>query len=238
MLGSFLCNKSDCGSQFQCRNWSQKSIVMNFGKKTQYKKIGILLLTFTAMMACDNDENEITGTELNADNLSVEDKNALLFMLEEEKLARDTYDYLNGLYRINQFANIKLSEQSHVNDVVRLLDQYEIEYTLLPYGDFVNEEMQKLYDQFVEKGQIDAVNALEVGATIEDLDIVDLVEFIDAATNPSVIGVFESLQCGSRNHLRSFVRALENLAETYSPQFLTTEAYNAIVDSINERCGP
>ena len=211
---------------------------MNFRKKTQYKKIGVLLLTFTALMACDNDENEMIGTGLNAENLSVEDKNALLFMLEEEKLARDTYDYLDGLYGLNQFANIKVSEQSHVNAIVGLLDQYEIEYTLLPYGEFVNEEMQKLYDQFVEKGQIDAVNALEVGATIEDLDIVDLVEFIDAATNPSVIGVFESLQCGSRNHLRSFVRALENLAETYSPQFLTTEAYNAIVDSINERCGP
>lgn len=211
---------------------------MKFKRKTAFKNLGLALLALVALAACDSDETEIAGTELNVADLTMEDENALLFMLEEEKLARDTYDFLDGLYGINQFANIKLSEQSHVDAVVKLLDQYEIEYTLLPYGEFANEEMQKLYDQFVEKGQIDASNALEVGATIEDLDIVDLVEFIDAATNPSVISVFESLQCGSRNHLRSFVRAIENSGETYAPQFLTIEAYNAIVDSTNERCGP
>ncbi|MGB5436623.1 MAG: DUF2202 domain-containing protein [Maribacter sp.] len=211
---------------------------MKFKSKTQFKSIGLALLALVALAACDNDETEITGTELNVTDLTLQDENALLFMLEEEKLARDTYDFLDGLYGINQFANIKVSEQSHVDAVAKLLDQYQIEYTLLPYGEFANEEMQKLYDQFMEKGQIDASNALEVGATIEDLDIVDLVAFIDAATNPSVIGVFESLQCGSRNHLRSFVRAIENSGETYAPQFLTIEEYNTIVDSTNERCGP
>lgn len=211
---------------------------MKFRRITQFKNIILALLVLATLGACDNDETPITGTELYVTDLTLEDENALLFMLEEEKLARDTYDFLDGLYGINQFANIKVSEQSHVNAVVELLDQYQIDYTILPYGEFANEEMQKLYDQFVEKGQIDAGNALEVGATIEDLDIVDLGIFINATANPSMINVFESLQCGSRNHLRSFVRAIENSGETYVPQFLTIEAYNAIVDSTNERCGP
>ncbi|MGB5436624.1 MAG: DUF2202 domain-containing protein [Maribacter sp.] len=169
---------------------------------------------------------------------SEEDINALLFMLEEEKLARDTYMYLDELWGINQFANIKLSEQTHMNAVANLLDQYNIDYTLLPDGAFENQELQDYYNQFVEKGQIDRVNALEVGATIEDLDIVDLENYINASSNADIILVFESLQCGSRNHLRSFVRGLENLGETYAPQFLTIEEYNAIMDSTNESCGP
>lgn len=218
--------------------YPKKIEVMKFRRITQFKNIGLTLLSLATLGACDNDETPITGTELNVTDLTLEDENALLFMLEEEKLARDTYDFLDGLYGINQFANIKVSEQSHVNAVVELLDQYQIDYTILPYGEFANEEMQKLYDQFVEKGQIDAGNALEVGATIEDLDIVDLGTFIDATANPSMINVFKSLQCGSRNHLRSFVRAIENSGETYVPQFLTIEEYNAIVDSANERCGP
>ena len=203
-------------------------------------KIGVFAFTLIVMstnLACNDDEADTSLNELESINLSIDDTNALLFMLEEEKLARDTYEYLDELFGINQFSNIKLSEQSHINAVANLLDGYGIDYTILPYGEFEIEEMQGLYDQLVEKGQIDAMNALEVGATIEDLDIVDLEEFIEATSNTSIISVFESLQCGSRNHLRSFVSAIENSSETYEPQFLSIEAYNEIIDDTNERCG-
>lgn len=203
-------------------------------------KIGVFAFTLIVMstnLACNNDEADTSTNEFESVKLSNEDTNALLFMLEEEKLARDTYDYLDELFGINQFSNIKLSEQSHMNAVAKLLDQYNIDYAILPYGEFKNQEMQDFYDQFVEKGQIDAMNALEIGATIEDLDIVDLDEFIKATSNTSIISVFESLQCGSRNHLRSFVRVIENSNETYEPQYLSLEDYNAIIDDTNERCG-
>lgn len=199
--------------------------------------LGMLLATFVLITACTDDETGVLVTDLDTSELSPEDKNALLFMLEEEKLARDTYEFLDNLYGINQFENIKLSEQSHIDAVVALLDLYKIDYTILPYGEFDNMEIQDLYDQFVEKGQIDAINALKVGATIEDLDIVDLDEFIDATSNTSIISVFESLQCGSRNHLRSFVGAIENSNETYDPQFLSIEEYNEIINDPNEKCG-
>lgn len=196
-----------------------------------------MLLIIATNLSCNDDEANTSLNELESINLSTEDTNALLFMLEEEKLARDTYAYLDDLYGINQFSNIKLSEQSHMNAVAKLLDQYNIDYAILPYGEFENQEMQDFYDQFVEKGQIDAMNALEVGATIEDLDIVDLDEFIEATSNTSIISVFESLQCGSRNHLRSFVSVIENANETYDPQFLSIEAYNEIIEDTNEKCG-
>ena len=203
-------------------------------------KIGVfalILVTITSNLACNDDETDTQLEELASANLTIEDKNALLFMLEEEKLARDTYEYLDELYGINQFSNIKLSEQSHMNAVAKLLEQYNIDYNILPYGVFENEEIQGLYDQFVEKGQIDPMNALEVGATIEDLDIVDLEEFIEATSNTSIIAVFESLQCGSRNHLRSLVSVIENSNESYEPQFLSMDAYNEIIDDTNESCG-
>ena len=203
-------------------------------------KIGVfalILIVMSTNLACNDDEADTSTNELESVNLSIDDTNALLFMLEEEKLARDTYEYLDKLFGIIQFSNIKLSEQSHMSAVAKLLDDYEIDYTILPYGEFENEEMQGLYDQLVENGQIDAMNALVVGATIEDLDIVDLEEFIEATSNTSIISVFENLQCGSRNHLRSFVSAIESSSETYEPQFLSIEAYNEIIDDTKERCG-
>ena len=125
-----------------------------------------------------------------------------------------------------------------MNAVIGLLDQYDISYSLLAYGEFNNPDIQKLYDQFIEYGSENKANALEVGANIEDLDIVDLAKFIDATTNNAMIQVFESLQCGSRNHLRSFVNAIELSGNTYEPQYLTQEDYTLIINDSQEQCGP
>ena len=189
-----------------------------------------------AVFSCNNDDSSVV--DLNNTNLTNDDNAALLFMLEEEKLARDTYTYLEDLWELNQFSNIKKSEQSHMNAILVLLDQYDISYSLLAYGEFNNPDIQKLYDQFIEYGSENKAKALEVGANIEDLDIVDLAKFIDATTNNAMIQVFESLQCGSRNHLRSFVNAIELSGNTYEPQYLTQEDYTLIINDSQEQCGP
>jgi len=191
----------------------------------------ILAISLTFLFACDDDNNFITGQ-----TLIESDKTALLFMLEEEKLARDTYMYLDDLWSINQFSNIKNSEQTHMNVIEDLLIQNDIEYIILPLGEFENQALQDFYNQFVIDGAVNQANALQIGATIEDLDIVDLQDYMNATTNTSLIAVFNSLQCGSRNHLRSFVLGIENGGNTYTPQFLTQEDYNSIISESNEQC--
>jgi len=199
-----------------------------------------LLLAVTAISpiiytSCSNNDDKETISQ-NNNLLLEEDKESLLFMLEEEKLARDTYEFLDNQWGITQFANIKKSEQSHMNAIINLLNQYNIDYSILPYGEFADEHLQNYYNQFVESGQLSQSNALQIGATIEDLDIVDLQEYIDNTNNTSIISVFESLKCGSRNHLRSFVSTIENNGDTYTIQFLTQEDYNSIISSSNEKC--
>jgi len=197
----------------------------------------LLLITVSLFMGCDNDETDTTLDNQESTAIVLEDQNALLFMLEEEKLARDTYIYLDELWGVNQFSNIQNSEQSHLDAVTNLLVGYGIEHTILPEGEFRNQEIQELYDAFIEVGAMNILEALKVGATIEDLDIVDLEDYINATSNTTIISVFESLQCGSRNHLRSFVLALENAGSTYTPQFLTEVDYLQIINDSSERCG-
>ncbi len=189
--------------------------------------IVIALLSFS----CSDDDNNSNST-----SLSQEEKDGLLFMLEEEKLARDMYIYMNNLWGLNQFNNIKNSEQSHMDAIVAILEQNDIEYTILPQGEFSYQNLQDLYNQFVIDGQVSSESALQIGATIEDLDIVDLEDYINDSTNSVLISTYENLQCGSRNHLRSFVTAIENLGFTYTPQFLTLEEYEAILNSSREQC--
>ena len=87
----------------------------------------LAIVSLLLMTSCSNDDDNATSqalTEL--------DKSALLFMLEEEKLARDTYIYMDDAWSSNQFANIKNSEQMHMNAIENLLIQNNIEYTILP----------------------------------------------------------------------------------------------------------
>ncbi|NNG10836.1 MAG: DUF2202 domain-containing protein [Arenibacter sp.] len=41
----------------------------------------------------------------------------------------------------------------------------------------------------------------------------------------AITQVFKSLECGIRNHLRSFVNAMELSGNTYEPQYLPLEDY-------------
>lgn len=194
----------------------------------------ILLVSFSIQLyaSCTKTESDNLKTEF-TDN----DRQNLLFMLEEEKLARDTYIYLNELYKINPFANILQSEQRHMDAISGLLDLQDIKYTILPNGQFSNVTLQNLYDSFVEKGKNGLVEAYEIGATIEDVDIFDLNKKIAQSDNESVIAVFDNLKCGSGNHMRSFCAVLENYGIEYSAQFISSEELAVILSGTNGGCG-
>jgi hypothetical protein len=118
---------------------------------------------------------------------------------------------------------------------VALLDRYNIEDpadTNDP-GVFTNSTIQGLYDQLVARGSQSLVDALQVGAEIEELDIIDLQQ--RATDTPDIALVYANLEKGSRNHLRAFTRQLEQQHNTYVPVHLSQEAYDAILSSPIER---
>jgi hypothetical protein len=199
----------------------------------------IIILTLSSFYACSNEDDLDFAPDnlMNTDQMiTASEKTSLLFMLEEEKLARDTYTYINNIWAINEFANIQKSEQAHMTAIQNLLEAYKISYTILPEGEFENQDLQNYYNQFVIDGAASKSNAFQIGATIEDLDIIDLQEYISISENNALIDVFKSLECGSRNHLRSFVQGITNLGDSYTPQFLTQTAYDAILQGSQEQC--
>ncbi|PWG05619.1 DUF2202 domain-containing protein [Polaribacter aquimarinus] len=209
---------------------------MKAKNKIQYLFTFILLILIAN--ACSKDIEDEFIVDVTEENVTIiqEDSEALLFMLEEEKLARDTYKYLHEKWNLNQFANIKNSEQSHMNAIENLLKQYKLSYTILPEGVFNNPELQTLYDTFKIDGTKSVIEALKIGATIEDLDIKDLETYVSLTKNNTLIKVYQNLICGSRNHLRSFIKSLEKKGGTYTPKFITQDAYNNILNSSQEKC--
>ncbi len=193
------------------------------------------MMFFAQFLLVSCDKVEVTNDN-NGDELTVEELTGLLHMLEEEKLARDVYIYLEYKWNLNQFRNIKNSESTHMNAIASLLDKYGVRYTILSEGEFVSSALQSLYNELTVLGGQSSADALQVGATIEDLDIVDLKEYIQATDKVDIIEVYESLECGSRNHLRAFVRGITNSGDEYIPQFMTTEEYNSILSGSHEYC--
>ena len=162
---------------------------------------------------------------------------AVVFLREEEKLARDVYLTLSLSWELPVFSRIARSEQRHMDLVALLLDRYGLADPVGEdvIGEFENPDLGVLFDELVAAGQQSLVDALAVGATIEDLDLADLDALLLASNDLDVDLIAENLAAGSRNHLRAFVGALAGQGVAYAPQYLDERVFAAIIASGSER---
>lgn len=169
--------------------------------------------------------------------LTEAEKNGLILMREEEKLARDVYTTLGAQWNVNVFSNIAKSEQTHTDAIKVLLEKYSIPdpSTDDTVGVFRSPLMQKLYTDLTAQGRQSLSDALVVGATIEDLDIRDLDLFMAETQNEDILATYRNLQKGSRNHMRAFVKNITKSGETYTPRYISYEDYSAIISAPQER---
>ena len=147
--------------------------------------------------------SQAVETSSEGDILSDAEIAGLKLMREEEKLARDAYMALHDEWNVPIFNNIANSEQTHTDAVKTLLDTYGIEDPVSTddRGIFTDQKLQTLYDDLVNQGGASLLEALIVGATIEDLDLKDLNELIAQTENQDILLVYNNLRKGSRNHI-------------------------------------
>ncbi len=143
--------------------------------------------------------------------LNDEQKARLLFMYQEEKVARDVYYTLGKKYpTAKTFVNIQLSEQQHMDAVESLCIKYGVDISAVDetvVGTFVLPELQSLYDTLVAQGSVSLIEGLKVGVAIEEKDIVDILE-TELGMPADIVTVFENLRMGSYSHLDAFNTAL------------------------------
>lgn len=142
--------------------------------------------------------------------LSEEERDGLIHMRIEEKLARDVYIVMGDLWNHKVFLNIQLSEQKHMDAVLRLLNKYNVPDPLTTdsVGVFPDPQFQLLYDQYILQGNQSLQEALLAGKSIEELDIADLEYQLSFVDNPDIINVYQNLKAASENHLAAFIKCL------------------------------
>lgn len=235
-----------------CRSGSRSSQAVSImsanGIKNIYQLQGGIISNKTAISLVTTSTNEseyivdagdmVNGQSLisglQKSNLTDKEITGLIQMREEEKLARDVYTTLGGIWGTNIFTNIAASEQTHTDAVKVILTKYGIKdpVTVDTVGVFTSKTMQDLYDTLTKKGGVSLSEALVVGATIEDLDIRDLDVLMKNTTNVDIVRTYTNLQKGSRNHMRAFVKTNGG---TYIPQYISQAEYDLIMSTSQER---
>lgn len=172
--------------------------------------------------------------------ISAEEQADLLYMREEEKLARDTYLTLSEDWDLAVLSNIAGSEQKHMDALLKLLKKYNLPdpAASTAIGEFTNTTLQNLYNTLLAMGKQSSLNALKVGGIIEETDMRDINAAIERSQKEDIDLVYESLVCGSRNHLRSFAQNIVAVTGVaYVAQVISQTEVDQILQSPMEKCG-
>ena len=202
-----------------------------------------------------------TTTSTSSTTLDFAEETHLVFMREEEKLARDVYLTLAGMYPQQPvFNNIATtSEQTHTDTIRDKLAQFDVTdpnpatndlpasigvFTGETYGAYFTQK----FNELVARGSQSELEALYVGAFIEELDMYDIVQCpkiivsmhesieeggcgLEYTDEKALINAYSSLVDGSEMHLRAFVGQIEAVigVGNYEAQFLTQEQVDTIL---------
>ncbi len=152
------------------------------------------------------EEEEEATTDSTVDTSTLAEM--LTFIVQEEKLAHDLYVQLASTSGAQQFQNVLNSESTHISLVQGLLTTYNIvDPTVgLAEGEFVNQDLQALYDSLLASGSIDRAGAIAAGIAVEEKDIADIEVMLASELPSDVVSVLERLLSGSQNHLAAFLR--------------------------------
>ena len=163
----------------------------------------------------------------------------ILFMREEEKLARDVYMTLADVWGTPIFTNIAGAESMHMTSIGTLITRYGLEDPVdeNPVGVFVHPTLQTMYDDLVTTGSQSLIDALEVGALIEEVDIRDLIDSIAETQATDVLVVWQQLLSGSQNHLKAFTSQLAAQGIDYESTVLDAATYEDMLSEASQGKG-
>ncbi len=137
--------------------------------------------------------------------LTSDESKWLLFMREEEKLARDVYELFYSTWKISAFNNIGTAEQRHFEVVGILLKRYGLaDPAQGQTGVFTDARLQTTYNDLISKGPASLSAALQAGVAIEQQDIKALETALAATNKTDIKRVYSNLLSGSLNHLSAF----------------------------------
>ncbi|HMS63804.1 MAG TPA: DUF2202 domain-containing protein [Ignavibacteria bacterium] len=167
---------------------------------------------------------------------SEEEKNGLLYTLQEEKAAYDFYKSMFEKYNQKVFGNVMDAEKSHMQHVTDVINELNIDASVIDLtpGQFTNKDVNNIYEEMMKIGAFSFSDALRAAARYEENDILDLRKFYSKAENEKIKALYDCLDKATQNHMRAFAKNLKSEDIIYNPTVLTADEYNEIINSKNQ----
>jgi len=166
------------------------------------------------------------GAATDAVNLSLQTQTLLLEQLADEGLAASVYRELGEHYPLHPFHNIPRAEAAHATALRTLLKSAGVDVSDLSSS----AETGPQHAELIAQGLPSEIDALRVGALIEERDITDLRKLAATITEPEVVSLLQQIESGSQHHLNAFVRNLRRRGVDYTPQVLSQTDFDAIIE--------
>lgn len=186
-----------------------------------YAALALALLSTAVLSACSSKTKDI-------------EEEGLVRIYEVEKFARDIYKYFHEKWGTYIMDTISHSEQAHMDIVQEMIDKYGFDNPIKynGYGEFTNKDLKELYKELTVQGSKSEEDALEIGAMVEEIDIVDIKKYWEQTEAADINNAYSKLTTGSHGHLRIFVSALNEKGVQYRPHYLSVQEYNESVGTV------
>jgi hypothetical protein len=159
--------------------------------------------------------------------LSEQARSALLFQIDEERMARELYLAFGERWNLRPFRNIVQAETRHEAVLRALAKRAGLSLPETVAGRFTTAAVQERYDTLLARGRQSAEEALRTGALVEEQDIADLRALAKSTDNAELRQVVAALERASGHHLAAFVR---NMGNSYTAQVLPAADVIALTD--------
>lgn len=171
-------------------------------------------------------------TVRNANLLNEKEITAITQLIGKEKIAKDVYENFYQQYKNNLFGNIAKRKQKHIDIWKNILAKQNIS---VDENDAVA-ETENLKNQFISEG-IDEISALKTALKIEELNLNDIYTVRRNSSKSAIREAANGVECGTKNHLFVFYRALKEKHENYTHQYISGKKFNNIVNGAVTSCG-
>jgi len=177
-------------------------------------------------------EMEAEFAAIPASSLSGAETQDVLQLQEEEKMEYDLFTTManeNPSVTVIQMLGQSANDEMNADNII--LQRYNISYTPLGPGQFMNPNLQYTYNQLIGGVSVLPTDILSTAAQSEELHIADLSAALTRTDNADLKYIYNHQLALDRNDLREITAELRARGGTYSPQYLTMDSYNAIIGS-------
>jgi hypothetical protein len=164
--------------------------------------------------------------------LTQDEVNSIFFTLEGQKLQRDYQAQMAEMWDNAVFREASKNASLRMEAVALLLPRFRLLPPADTRGVFRDPHLAELYFQFTEYGSASEADAMEMGAELSELNILDLQTHLDAAEKEDIRLVYRHVLEASGVQLWASARAVERFGGTpYEPRFLSTLSFGQIMDT-------